>query len=267
VSARGVGRYRSTTMSALRRISVDSFDAIRPGHPMLALCEFDVTEVLRDLRRRRAAGARVSLFAFVVKAAADTLAEDISFNSTRAGRRIVAFEEVDVNLPVETDTAGERIPRQITVRDAANRSVEQIWAEVHAARQRAGRSGALGREDRRTLRMARTLGWIPRPVRTLALRAVVNDPFRIKRMSGTTLVTSVGSFGDVPGFAIPYLRSPRAVSFVVGNVSPRPAVVDGSVCPREILSMTVVFNHDIVDGAPAARFVSRLRRRVERPLD
>ena len=123
----------------------------------------------------------------------------------------------------------------------------------------------MGREDERTLRMVRSLGLVPKPARNLVLRALAHDPFRVKQMSGTTLVTSVGSFGDVPGYAIPFLRSPRAVSFVVGNVCQKPAVVGGEVHIREILSMTLVFNHDIVDGAPAARFVNRLKERVERP--
>ena len=200
----------------------------------------------------------------VVKAIADTLAQDLHFNSVRRGRRIVEFDDVDVNLAVETETVGERLPRQLTIRRAAEKSAAEIWAEIHAARQALQETGSLGGEDAWMLRLFRVAGTVPAPVRNVAWRAAARDPFRLKRLSGTTMVTSVGSFGRVPGFAIPFLRTPRAVTVVVGNVSRQPVVVGEEILPRDVLGLTVVFNHDIVDGAPAARFVTRLAERLER---
>jgi pyruvate/2-oxoglutarate dehydrogenase complex dihydrolipoamide acyltransferase (E2) component len=49
----------------------------------------------------------------------------------------------------------------------------------------------------------------------------------------------------------------------VGSISWKPAVVDGSIEPREILILTVTFDHDIVDGGPATRFVRRLVELIE----
>jgi pyruvate/2-oxoglutarate dehydrogenase complex dihydrolipoamide acyltransferase (E2) component len=260
-----LGRYEIRKMSVTRRLYVDSFDALKPGHNMMSLCEFDVTDARKGLRAQRRDGKRVSLFAYIIKAIADTLAEDFEFNSTRSGKRIIRFEDVDVNLPIETDTMGEKLPRQITIRRASEKTVEQIRDEIDAAKQRHEMSGIAGQEDDRTLRLIRTMRFIPKLVRNGILRAFTGNPFMVKKMSGTTFVTSVGSFGDVSAHMIPFLRSPRATSFVVGNVVRKPAVVGREVCIREILSMTLVFNHDIVDGAPAARFVSRLKKRIEKP--
>lgn len=50
----------------------------------------------------------------------------------------------------------------------------------------------------------------------------------------------------------------------VGGIAEKPAVVKGRIVPRELLSLTVDFDHDLVDGAPAARFVRDLRARLER---
>jgi pyruvate/2-oxoglutarate dehydrogenase complex dihydrolipoamide acyltransferase (E2) component len=50
---------------------------------------------------------------------------------------------------------------------------------------------------------------------------------------------------------------------VVGSISRKPAVVGDRIEPREILNLTVVFDHDVVDGAPAARFVGRLVEAIE----
>jgi pyruvate/2-oxoglutarate dehydrogenase complex dihydrolipoamide acyltransferase (E2) component len=260
-----IGRYEIRKMSVTRRFYVDSFDALKPGHNMLALCEFDVTDARAALRARRREGRQGSLFAFIIKAIADTLAENTEFNSTRSGNRIVRFQDVDVNLPIETDTVGEKLPRQITIRKASEKTVEQIRSEIDAAQQRHEASGVAGREDEKILRLMRTMRFIPRRLRNGILGAFAGDPFMVKKMSGTTFVSSVGSFGDFSSHMIPFLRSPRAVSFVVGNVVRKPTAVGREVHIRDVLDMTVVFNHDIVDGAPAARFLNRLRRRIEKP--
>jgi pyruvate/2-oxoglutarate dehydrogenase complex dihydrolipoamide acyltransferase (E2) component len=53
------------------------------------------------------------------------------------------------------------------------------------------------------------------------------------------------------------------VGLVVGGISWKPTVVDGRIEPREILNLTVTFDHDIVDGGPATRFVKRLVELIE----
>jgi len=50
---------------------------------------------------------------------------------------------------------------------------------------------------------------------------------------------------------------------VVGSTAWKPAVVEGRIEPREILNLTVVFDHHVIDGAPAARFTRRLVELIE----
>jgi pyruvate/2-oxoglutarate dehydrogenase complex dihydrolipoamide acyltransferase (E2) component len=49
----------------------------------------------------------------------------------------------------------------------------------------------------------------------------------------------------------------------VGGISMKPGVHEGEIAIREVLSLTVSFDRDVVDGAPAARFVQRFRTRLE----
>lgn len=49
----------------------------------------------------------------------------------------------------------------------------------------------------------------------------------------------------------------------VGGIGVRPVLVDEAVVNREHLSLTISVDHDIIDGAPAARFVERLRQLIE----
>jgi pyruvate/2-oxoglutarate dehydrogenase complex dihydrolipoamide acyltransferase (E2) component len=50
----------------------------------------------------------------------------------------------------------------------------------------------------------------------------------------------------------------------LGGISEKPGVVDGHIAIREYLSLTISFDHDIIDGAPAARFTQRLKDLIER---
>ena len=80
--------------------------------------------------------------------------------------------------------------------------------------------------------------------------------------SGTVAVTAVGMFGKGhSGWGI--ATTPVSLSLVVGSLSWKPAVIDGRIEPREILNLTVLFDHDVVDGAPATRFVKRLVELIE----
>jgi len=119
-------------------------------------------------------------------------------------------------------------------------------------------------EDKRVMNMMRKLFIFPKFIRSLILRILIQNPFSVKKMSGTTMITSVSMFGKIPGFAIPYMIGQRAVSFALGSVTGKPAITGEDILIREFLSLTVVFNHDIVDGAPAARFTNRLKKRIER---
>ena len=62
------------------------------------------------------------------------------------------------------------------------------------------------------------------------------------------------------GMTIPFLT----VNVVVGGISRQPALVEGQLEDREYLCLTVSVDHDIVDGAPAARFVNRFVELIER---
>jgi pyruvate/2-oxoglutarate dehydrogenase complex dihydrolipoamide acyltransferase (E2) component len=53
-------------------------------------------------------------------------------------------------------------------------------------------------------------------------------------------------------------------SVLLGGIGQKPGVVDGQIAVREYLSPTVDFDHDIVDGAPAARFAQRFKELIER---
>lgn len=51
----------------------------------------------------------------------------------------------------------------------------------------------------------------------------------------------------------------------VGRIKARPAAVDGEICVRQTMWLSLTFDHRLVDGAPAARFLQRIKQLIEEP--
>ena len=68
-------------------------------------------------------------------------------------------------------------------------------------------------------------------------------------------------FGQGAGWGIPLAS--HALWITVGGIGEKPGIVDGHIAIREYLSLTLSFDHNIIDGAPAARFTQRLKELIE----
>jgi pyruvate/2-oxoglutarate dehydrogenase complex dihydrolipoamide acyltransferase (E2) component len=68
--------------------------------------------------------------------------------------------------------------------------------------------------------------------------------------------------GKINGWVIPVSVHP--LSFAVGSIIKKPGVVDDRIEIREYLYITVSVDHDVVDGAPAVRALSKLTKLVEK---
>jgi pyruvate/2-oxoglutarate dehydrogenase complex dihydrolipoamide acyltransferase (E2) component len=106
---------------------------------------------------------------------------------------------------------------------------------------------------------------LPAFLRRLGWRAVMANPRWFKRFGGTVGLTSVGMFGTGTGTGGGWgiVMTPPTLMVVVGGISTEPRLVAGQLQNREFLHVTLSFDHDLVDGAPAARFAARLGELVE----
>jgi hypothetical protein len=172
------------------------------------------------------------------------------------GDHVVVFRNVDVVTMIEPESGAVAIPH--IIRDANLKSVEVITGEIRAIQ-------ANPRASRQQGGPIDVAARIPRWTRMLAYRWFRRDPHRFKAMQGTTMLTSVGMFGRGScgsscggGYGIGFLTV-HTLGMTVGGIALRPVVTeDGRVEAREFLNLTLSFDHDIVDGAPAARFTKRL---------
>jgi pyruvate dehydrogenase E2 component (dihydrolipoamide acetyltransferase) len=79
----------------------------------------------------------------------------------------------------------------------------------------------------------------------------------------TFTVSNLGHLG-VDAF-MPIIHLPQCAVLGVGRISREPAVVDNQIVPRDRMTMSLTFDHRVVDGAPAARFLDTLRACIEQP--
>lgn len=254
-----LGDYEARPWPFFRRVFADSLDALAPSPYLLGLVEIDVTDARRCVREQRRTGRPVTFQALVLKSLALALAESPELNAIPTRRALYVFRDVDINLPLELEVDGIRFPRQVVVRRANEKSVD----EITDAAGRFAASGDTGVEDARAQRLLRTMSLVPRGVRRAAIRALAADPLRVKRSYGTIHFTTVSGYATAPGFVIPCLVRGNALDVTCGSVVRRPVARDGAVEVREVLSVTLMFHHQVVDGVPAARFTRRLQRAVE----
>ena len=184
-------------------------------------------------------------------------------HSLRKGKKeIVIFEEIDIALPVEKRIKTEAFPLPLVVRKVNDKSVIEITNEIRAAQQKeTDEIELLGSEKKSfTMRLAKYFPSFPKFIRKIIFRRF-NNPFFLKENAGTVLVTSVGMFGRSGGYVIPLMPNPLV--FAIGGIVKKPGVVEEKVEVREYLSITVMIDHETVDGAPATRFISRFAELIE----
>ena len=83
----------------------------------------------------------------------------------------------------------------------------------------------------------------------------------LREYTSSVMVTAVGMFGKGGGWGIPVPNF--ALTVTLGGIAEKPGVVEGQIKVREYLDVTLSFDHDIVAGAPAARFTQQFRELVE----
>ncbi|MGA7228365.1 MAG: 2-oxo acid dehydrogenase subunit E2 [Acidimicrobiia bacterium] len=249
-------RYEVRAFPKIRRAYVGVLREGHRRHIIHGLVEVDVTKARSAIRRTVEVEASLSFTGFIVACVSKAVDENRMLHAHRWGRRkLVLFEDVDVNLQLEqVEEDGTRIVQSRIVRAANRKTVGEISAEIRQAQR-------IGEADRRRLRGTLWFVTLPRFIRRLIWRGVMVRPWWTKRFGGTVAVSSVGMFGSDLGWGIPITPTPLMVT--VGGIGLRPVMVDGKLENREHLSLTVSVDHDIVDGAPAARFVERMRQLIE----
>ena len=164
---------------------------------------------------------------FLVKLAALALQKHPHLNARWDGERIVLSAGIHIGIAVDTD-AGLLVP---VLRDVASLSVTQLAAQARDLIERARQRKLTGHESQ----------------------------------GGTFTVTNLGAFG-IDAFT-PIINQPECAILGVGRIRRVAVVVGDQIVARDQLTLSLTFDHRIVDGAPAARFLQMLSGLIENAID
>ena len=257
-----IGPYHVVDITPGRRIWLNALDLSWTPHAIYGLLEVDVTVARRFIaEHKRRTGETLSFTGYLTYCLARAVDEDKKVQAyLKSRKQFVIFEDVDVGLMVEHKDGEKRELMGHVVRAANRKTYREIHDEIRRVQ---NEPAPANRGMPSWFRSALLLPWpLSNLFKALIVRAVRRDPTILVSMGGTVAITSVGMFGGGhSGWGL--TPTGTSLGLVVGSMAWKPAVVDGRIEPREILNITVLFDHDVVDGAPATRFTRRLIELIE----
>lgn len=256
-----LGTYTVIDLPPARREVPNLLDLYWWKHSVYGLLEVDVTEARQLIEEHKTwTGEVLSFTGYLAFCLARAVDEDKSVQAYLKGRKqLILFDNVDVGLTIERQMGGTRAPMGYVIRRANHKTYLEIHQEIRAVQ---ARPAPPSKGMAPWLRFAMTLpGPLPKLFGALLRTLMRRDPRISVAQMGTVGITAVGMFGRGSFWGLtPPMHS---LFLIVGSIARKPAVVNGRIEPREILNLTIAFDHDIVDGAPAARFGRRLVELIE----
>jgi pyruvate/2-oxoglutarate dehydrogenase complex dihydrolipoamide acyltransferase (E2) component len=248
--------HRVVELPPARRQTHNYLDLYWWKHSIYALLEVDVTDVRRFIDEHEAqTGEALSFTGYVAFCLAHAVDEDKLVQAYVKGRKhMVIFDDVDVFLPVEREVSKTPVALPHIIRRANNKSFLEIHREI-----REFQTGPVPQGSGMPSAFQRMMS-APWPLPRLFVRLIRalsrRDPTRVVTAAGTVGVTALGMAGRGGGWGV--APAGQSLLLIVGGIARKPAVIHERVEPRDLLDLTIAFDHDVVDGAPAARFVKRL---------
>ena len=219
-----------TSLTGIRRVIAERMRAnLDTAAHVTVTTEADATELV-NLRTMlvadlEAEGIRPAYNDLLIKMIARVLREQPNVNVSLGEAGIVQRETVHIGLAVDTEQ-GLLVP---LVRDADQKGVAEIARET----------------------------------RTLAEKARAGSLLPDEMSGGSFTLTNLGVY-EIDAFT-PIINLPESAILGVGRILARPWVYEGELTVRQTVFLSLTFDHRIIDGAPAARFLQRIKHMIEKP--
>ena len=224
------GETVTESFSTVRKLTAERLSQAWAAPHVTQFDKADVSrlEDLRKLNREKvaAAGGNLTVTAILVKALSGALSEFPKFNSSiHMGSRTIVYKKyISIGVAVDTER-GLLVP---VIRDADKKDITEISVELTDI--------------------------------SSAAREKKLSADRLK--GGTFTITNLGGIGGT--FFTPILNPPEAAILGVSRSSVEPAYVDGEFVPKLMLPLSLSYDHRLIDGAEAARFLRWLCETLEK---
>jgi pyruvate/2-oxoglutarate dehydrogenase complex dihydrolipoamide acyltransferase (E2) component len=231
-------------------------------HHVAAFIEVDVTEAREKIKKYKREISRISFNAWLIKVISKTIKANEGVAGYLKGKRsVLIFDDINVSIVVEKDIDGQKVPIPLLIHKASDRSIESITEQINSAKKEQLTNNEIVLH-RKTNWLEQFYYILPGFLRRFAWRYMLKNPKTIFNKMGNVAITSIGMMGNVNGWFIPISVHP--ICFGIGSIIKKPIVLNDKIEIRQMLNMSILIDHDVIDGAPMARFIRDLTNNIEK---
>ncbi len=253
--------YRFRNIIRSRIATFDIFDVGLRKHHINAMLEFDVTESRARLRDLRKKGTIVSFNAWLIKIIGSVLQKHPEASAYLYNKKkLIIFNDINVSMIVEKKIGDSKVPIPLLIEKVNEKSALKITQEIENARNHDLNPGDIVLK-KQSSSYQRIYYYLPGFIRRLFWKFLLKHAKTAFKTMGNVAVTSIGMIGKINGWFIH--KSVHPISFGVGSILKKPVVINNEIKIREILNMTILVDHDVIDGAPMVRFLDDLTNFIE----
>ena len=256
-------QYTEIKFPKTRIATLDICEIGLKRHYVKGLVELDVTKARQLIREYREKNhTALSFLAWLIKTISTTLSEHQQAHAyLRGKRKALVFDDIDVAITIEVQYDGVFVPLPYVIRRTNHKSLTEISEEIERVKNQpvTKKDMVLGQQDKSFSSSIYYL--LPGFLRKWIWKVFLLNPKTAHKNMGSVVITSVGMMGNISGWFIPISVHP--LSFGVGAIKKKPAVMKDQIVIREFLHLTILMDHDVIDGAPTVRFISKLGKQLE----
>lgn len=247
-----IGNYKIKDFSPNRQLLSETYDFFLKKHYMSGYITVDITTALQLIENHFIkTGNKISLTSWVVKCLSRNIERHPQFNSFRKGKnKIIEFEEIDVIVMIEREIKNSKVPIAYSVRNTQEKDLLKITKEIRdiQTKEVTEKEQLLDKDNK-----VKYFRLLPKFLRKILMKRYINNPFTIKKNGGLIVVTSVGMFVNIPGW-ISGFGGLTTINLSIGGITPTLQKKGNDIIEIQNLHLTISFDHDLLDGGPAARF-------------
>ncbi|MCF8296374.1 MAG: 2-oxo acid dehydrogenase subunit E2 [Saprospiraceae bacterium] len=258
--------YKTHKFPKSRIATIDICEIGKRKHHVTGLIELDISKSRKKIREYNKQNKnKISFTAWIINVISSTIKKYETSSSYLKGKnKLMIFENINVSIIVEKDLNGQKVPIPLLIEKVNEISIEALSMQINDAKNK-----QITNKDIVFQKKADTLEriyyFLPGFIRRYFWKYLLRHPKISFRKMGNVAITSIGMMGQIKGWFIPISIHP--ICFGLGSIIKKPIVIEDRIEIREILNMSILLDHDVIDGAQMARFISRLSKNIENGLN
>lgn len=259
-------KYKTQKIPISRIATLDICEIGKRKHHVTGLIELDISKSRKKIRQyNRNSSTKISFTAWIINVICSTISKYETPSSYLKGKnKLIIFDDINVSIIVEKSINGQKVPIPLIIEKASEKSIVAISNQINGAKLK-----QLTQNDivlhKKADRLERIYYILPGFIRRSVWKYILKHPKIAFNKMGNVAITSIGMMGQINGWFIPISIHP--ICFGLGSIIKKPIIIENKIEIREMLNMSILIDHDVIDGAPMARFISELTKNIENGLN